>query len=277
MVYREIMPAKPLQPYINCFWSIEDVRDHELSDISFPDGCLEMIFNMGAPVWHASDHEHFKVNPRVELIGQMTQPFSIRSNGTRSMLGVRFYPHTAGCFIQENISVFNDEILDPVEVWGSGFSELSERVFNTPGLSAQVTAIENFLIERLPQVDSKYQMVDHAVKKILVKKDKSDLSSIIDDCGISARYLQKLFLEYVGISPKLFIKIIRFQKTFKYLTQQKSTLTAVAYECGYFDQSHFIRDFKLLSGTCPSEFLSERHPYNSFFLQESNRSYLFDY
>nr|WP_157494149.1 helix-turn-helix domain-containing protein [Fulvivirga imtechensis] len=256
---------------------IQDDGCHQLEDISFPDGCLEIIFNMGAPVFRATDHKHFVRNPSVELIGQMTQPFSIRSKGKRAMLGIRFYPHTAHYFIKEGMAVFNDEVLHPADLFGSDFLTLSDQVFNAPGMAKKVAILESFLITKLDSIGTKHQIIDHAVKNILTHKNRSDLNSILIDCGISARYLQKLFLQFVGISPKMFIKIIRFQNTFKYLMQQEPTLTSVAYDCGYFDQSHFIRDFKLLSGACPTRFLAENHPYNSFFLQESNRSYLFDY
>ena len=70
--------------------------------------------------------------------------------------------------------------------------------------------------------------------------------------GITSRYLQKIFLQHTGLTPKLYSKIARFQNSLQLIAKKNTSLTDIAYECGYFDQSHFIREFKSFTGFAPS-------------------------
>jgi AraC-like DNA-binding protein len=76
--------------------------------------------------------------------------------------------------------------------------------------------------------------------------------------GITSRYLQKLFVQYTGLTPKLYSKIHRFQNSLQLVIRNESPLTAIAYDCGYFDQSHFIREFKSFTGITPSGYMPDQ-------------------
>jgi AraC-like DNA-binding protein len=89
----------------------------------------------------------------------------------------------------------------------------------------------------------------------LNKEDFFDnIENVASRYGITSRYLQKLFLQYTGLTPKLYTKIHRFQSSLALVAQKEAPLTSIAYDCGYFDQSHFIRDFKAFTGTTPSDY-----------------------
>ncbi|HEX4851703.1 MAG TPA: helix-turn-helix domain-containing protein [Puia sp.] len=113
----------------------------------------------------------------------------------------------------------------------------------------------------------KEHIADYAVQYILNKKAESNLDQLIKDCNISNRYLQKVFVEKIGYSPKFFIRIVRFQQALHYLCAGKiGSLTALGYRAGYFDQAHFIREFKEFTGLAPSQFHPAKHPINQHFL-----------
>ena len=91
----------------------------------------------------------------------------------------------------------------------------------------------------------------------LKQKDFFDnIENVASRYGITSRYLQKLFLQYTGLTPKLYTKINRFQNSLRLVTQNNNSLTSIAYDCGYFDQSHFIREFKSFTGLTPSGYTS---------------------
>jgi transcriptional regulator GlxA family with amidase domain len=77
---------------------------------------------------------------------------------------------------------------------------------------------------------------------------------------ISSRYLRKLFLQYTGVTPKLYNKINRFQLSLQLVSESQSSLTSIAYDCGYADQSHFIRDFRSFTGFPPSAYSPQAYP-----------------
>jgi AraC-like DNA-binding protein len=78
--------------------------------------------------------------------------------------------------------------------------------------------------------------------------------------GISARYMQQLFVQYTGLSPKLYSQINRFQNSLQLVREGNDSLTSIAYECGYADQSHFIKEFKTFTGSTPSGYSIENSP-----------------
>ena len=92
-----------------------------------------------------------------------------------------------------------------------------------------------------------------------------NIENVANRYGITSRYLQKLFLQYTGLTPKLYSKINRFQNSLRLVIKKDISLTSIAYDCGYFDQSHFIRDFKSFTGLTPSDYSSENSPITSAF------------
>lgn len=88
------------------------------------------------------------------------------------------------------------------------------------------------------------------------------MAAVAAQCGISPRYLHRLFLASVGLSPAQFLKVVRLQRSVASLHGAPQSLTAVAYASGYFDQSHFIRDFKSFTGLTPSQYVPLDFPLN---------------
>ncbi|MCF3111735.1 helix-turn-helix transcriptional regulator [Niabella sp. CC-SYL272] len=103
-------------------------------------------------------------------------------------------------------------------------------------------------------------LLDGIIREFKREDFWNNIQNIAEKFGISSRYLQKLFVQHTGLSPKLYIQINRFQNSLKLLTQRNLPLTAIAYECGYFDQAHFIKAFKSFTGTTPSGFQAENSP-----------------
>ena len=278
-MYCELKPCPELIPFINCYWSIDAQANTTLTDYSFPDGCPEIIFNLDTQVQRFSANGRISINPSVELIGQMTQSYRLQTQGRNHIVGVRFYPHTLACFTPETISQFNDQTIAVQDVLGGQIQELTERIVEASTPEQWVNHLNSFFKSRLrKQTDTnRHKLTDFAVKKILAQKERTDLDGVVCASGVSHRYLQQCFQQRVGVSPKMLLKIIRFQKSFYYLNAKTHSLTAVAYECGYYDQAHFIRDFKALTGITPARYSLDQHPFNQHFLTSSNSSYLYNF
>ncbi|MVM35213.1 helix-turn-helix domain-containing protein [Spirosoma sp. HMF4905] len=278
-MYCEIKPCPELTPFINCYWSIDALANATLTDYSFPDGCPEIIFNLETQVKRFSIDGRVSMNPSVEFIGQMTQPYQIRTQGRNRIVGVRFYPHTVACFTKETIAQFNDQTIAVQDIWGTEILDVAVQIAEASTPTQWVTPLNAFFRSRLTnQIDSsRHKLTDFAVRQFLSQKDVTDLDAIVRASGLSHRYLQQCFHQRVGISPKMLLKIIRFQKTFQYLNAGAHSLTYVAYECGYYDQAHFIRDFNAFTGSTPARYSLQHHPFNQHFLVASNSSYLYNF
>jgi transcriptional regulator GlxA family with amidase domain len=84
------------------------------------------------------------------------------------------------------------------------------------------------------------------------------ITSLANDCNLSRRQFERAFKEYSGFSPKVFLNLVRFNSVIKAKTQANNSLTQIAIDCGYFDQSHFIHDFKTFSGYTPKEYFNQK-------------------
>src|SRR5688572_22311031 len=99
MKYKEILPTEKLRPYVKCYFMFESETSVELQDTVFPGGFMEIIFNVGDGIWKSSVNNKFYTTPPVELWGQLTRALPIQARGKNTMLGIRFFPHSAAYFL----------------------------------------------------------------------------------------------------------------------------------------------------------------------------------
>lgn len=263
MKYSEIQPCEQLKPYVKCYFVFESETEMEIEDTVFPSGHMEFIFNLGTGIWKSAVKDVFIKTPPVELWGQLTQPLAIQAMGKNQMLGVRFHSDSPGYFLKEEISEFNNQIADLRDLLGASVKQLHEQLLNIPSLKKKIELIENFLIRRM--MDSKKRsgkiaLVSHIMSDMKQRSFTDKVETVASRYDISPRYLQNLFLQSTGVTPKLFGKINRFQHSLGLINQKNNSLTNIAYEAGYFDQSHFIREFKSFTGVTPSSYSPEAFP-----------------
>ncbi|HVI45299.1 MAG TPA: helix-turn-helix transcriptional regulator [Chitinophaga sp.] len=263
MKYQEIAPGEQLRPYVKCYYIFESEANIELDDTVFPGSHMEIIFNLGEGIWQSSVNKVFYTTPQVELWGKLTQPLPVRASGKNVMLGVRFYAHSAAYFLQDELSQFNDQVSDLRDLLGEPVRTLHARLREVSQLSKRIALIETFLLDLLAQREGKARqlaMVEQIIREMQPDTNADKLEAIASRYNISSRYMRKLFLQYTGVSPKLYNKITRFKLSLQLITENQSSLTSIAYDCGYFDQSHFIRDFKSFAGLTPSDYSPESYP-----------------
>jgi AraC-like DNA-binding protein len=263
MPYNEIKPGKELRAYIKCYYIYRSETDVSFKDTVFPSGCVEIIFNLGTGKWQTATGDHFVTTPSIELWGQIIRPLTVRSIGKNTMLGIRFYPHAAAFFLNDKVDLFNDKVVDFGDVSGITAAMLHAKLMDTADWDIRIGLVEAYLVERLSLYRNKFRRIA-LVSQVLNELQREDFFDNIDNVatryGITSRYLQKLFLQYTGLTPKLYSKINRFQNSLTLVTKKDISLTAVAHTCGYFDQSHFIREFKSFTGLTPSSYSINSSP-----------------
>lgn len=263
MKYREIIPGERLRPYVRCYYTFESDMNIELDDTVFPGGDMEIIFNMGEGIWQSSVNDQFHTTPPIELWGKLTQPLPIKSVGKNKMFGIRFYAHSAAYFLNENAWALNNQVSDLRDLLGASVGRLHERLRETQELNKRIGLVEDFLISRFTSKESRISnigLIGAVAKEMQAHSEPDNIKAVASRYHISTRYLNKLFLQYTGVTPKLYNKISRFQHSLQLIAKNKYSLTSIAYECGYFDQSHFIKDFKFFTGVTPSAYSPELYP-----------------
>jgi AraC-like DNA-binding protein len=270
MEFKYFLPSEILKPYIRHYYIFESNQDVEFEDTVFPSGDMEVIFNLGEGSWESEVENKFYKTPPIELWGQITKPLAIKSKGRHTMLGIKFFTHSAAYFFNDGIGVFNDQILNLADVIGSLAKTLHAQLLDTKDQYKRIELMELFLLKRLIGSEKRSFTIDkvaHILTSIKKNPAESNLGNIAVKHGITPRYLHKLIYQHTGLSPTSFHKINRFQYSLKLITKNEQPFTAIAYDSGYFDQSHFIRDFKSFTGVTPSSYLQNITPVNQLLQQ----------
>ena len=255
-------PCLPLQNYIESFHVVENTGNQTIRHQQrvTPNGCFEINFNLGAKIYRRESNGKNQLHPEFCIGSRVTKQYFLSRKGDIKILGIRFYPWGITPFLKIKASEISDNIFSLEEVFGNEIKTLQEQVLNANSISDAICAIEAHLIKKMYDIDKDDKIVTDAIKTIYTSKGHIGLQSLLLRYNISERRLQQRFQSAVGMNPKLYSRLVRFQNSLNQLKNCEMSLTTVTYLCNYFDQAHFIRDFKYFSGITPKKYLQEKHP-----------------
>jgi len=248
MQYRELKPGGAMARFVKTFWMLEDSSPNGDEQRIVPDGRPELIFNLGAPFESCKDGAWTR-QPQSFLAGQITRPLLLRSAGAAHILGVRFHPHGASDLLGMPLTEFTDQVV-PLE----DFSPDLHRTLQRLGELEKGDPLEAIagLLAQLCQHEDDDRRMKSAVAQFESSAGLAEVREVASKVGMSPRQLQRCFRERVGISPKLFPRMQRFQRVFQAMEPGPAGWVEVAVDCGYYDQAHLIRDFREFAGKPPT-------------------------
>lgn len=267
MRYLESQPSAPLKAFVKCYWSLEYANAFAGDpEPVVPDGSMEIIFNLSDRFRRLHDDGSIETQPSSLVAGQMRTPVSIGPSGNVCLLGVRFKTAGAYPFFSFSLNELTDRIESLESVWGREARLIEGRIFDADGFSERVLIIEDFLLRRLARGSKPDQLLNVATTTILSQHGTSPIGSVIRELGTTERSLERRFREKIGLSPKMFSRIARFQRALRILEENnRADPLDTAFELGYFDQSHMINEFRQFSGSSPAAFLQNSHNLTGFF------------
>jgi len=252
MKYEQLPPPDHLKNYIRYFWILEhDGKTQSLNTLApLADGCPGIIFQHSSEgIFYDPSDKHL---PEIFLYGQTITPTDFKVTGKFKTSGVCFHPYALKSIFGFNASELTDSCMDLTLV----MNHLREPLLNAITFTDQIAIFSNSIHQ---QIRSKnYQIdpaVEYALKQIVRSKGNVPLKNLHREIKVSERGFQRRFDQQVGISPKLFSRVCRFQASLAQLkSSQYINLSDVAFDNGYADQSHFIRNFKQFAGFSPYQF-----------------------
>lgn len=261
MLYSEISPSLHLSEFVKCFWSIEDSADTGGdSEPVVPDGCLEIVFNLADRFERIHGADNIETQPVTIVAGQMRRSVLIRPTGLISLFGIRFHHAGAFPFFKFSLSELIDRIEDIDSIWGADGREIEERICQAETFAERVAIIETIFTALLissKKVDSSIIEVAQLIVRLNGAIPVRRVAKLI---GVSERRLEREFKQKIGLSPKRFSRIIRFQKLLKSLEGSGSQgLLDKALAFGYYDQAHMVHEFKEFAGKSPTTFIDDAH------------------
>lgn len=268
MNFRLIKPRVALSAFVRHYWFLEMEAGEGLGVAQrvVPNGYVELTFHFADKLRKVKTTE--ELQPNIIISGQKTGFFDVIPTGKTSMLSVQFFPHSAGLFFDIPINELADETIDLREIAGWAADELEDRLCYCDGIDNKVALIEQFLEARLSERNIyDQQRIAHNIALINTFNGQLTVDELAADACLSRKQHERVFKKMVGLSPKQFLKVIRFQYALLAHQQHSNeSMTELAYRCGYYDQSHMISDFRELSGITPGQYFNDcETPYSDYF------------
>jgi AraC-like DNA-binding protein len=189
------------------------------------------------------------------IYGVMTGRFAQRLTDEGQVFGVKFKPGAVYPFIKTPISQLTDKSLRLEEVFAIDSRALETMVLSLNDEGKMIALMEDFLRAKLPECDENVVLIKQIVDFIVAHRDITKVDDVVSRLNLNKRTLQRLFNQYVGVSPKWVIKRYRLHEAAEQLAAGEVVdWPKMALELGYFDQAHFIKDFKNLVGKTPAEY-----------------------
>lgn len=256
MNYQQYDAAEELQPFIKCYWSLEApaLAEAEKQRI-VPDGCMEMIFHFGDLYQQFFEDGTHITQPRCFVFGQITSPLEIAPTGVSGIVAARFHPDGFIPFSLFPVQQMENKAIALNQLFGDDAMPLEQAVLNAATNEERIQIISQFLLSRLQSAEVRDRITKLSIDALIQSNGQLNVNELAEQLQINRRKLERKFSSAIGLSPKQLSKMIRLQTTLKMMEQKQFTsLTSLAYENGYYDQAHFVKDFKEFTGVSPKEF-----------------------
>jgi AraC-like DNA-binding protein len=267
MDYKEYHPCSELAKNVKCFWSIEDQTSPRSvgREKIFPDGCTELLFHYGDLFRKYDERGGSHIQDRCFIHGQLQKYIEVEPTGKIGIFSARFHPGGLQSFIPLPVSDLTHQTFSLIKVWGDAGKLLEKSILNAADNTERQRILEAFLLARRNAGRDSAIAVE-LVDAILETDGNVSIEELSARLHIGKRQLIRVFISCVGIKPKMLARIIRFNKVLKLIEQgDLSNFTAIAFEGGFYDQAHFIKDFKEITGLNPKSYFSENLEMAKFF------------
>lgn len=258
MNYHTFQPHPDLEALVKCYWTLEVPAEADAArQRIIPDGCIEMAFILGEDVKRFTTETNFIIQPRAMVLGQITSPFFIQPAGYVNTFAIRFYPYGFANFVTTPLKELTDKETPLECLFGHQIAnELELKIIRARDTRERIDIIEDFLLRTLNSRITIDRIVKTTIDTLLSTNGNLSINNIVKGSKGMRRQLERNFSRQIGISPKQLGKVIRLQTALKMLLIEKpEKLTEIAYASDFYDQAHFIRDFKEFTGTTPTAFI----------------------
>lgn len=249
----QFLPSTALAPYIKNYTVVTIDSDLD-NEVFYPSGYVDLVIRIcGAAATIINGRK--KDTPAIELLGHLTLPTRLSVAKDTVVLIARIYPYAAALFFENPIAEFTNYATDLSDVSTTVTNELYDQLMHAPSNTEKIKVLDSYLLEQLAKQEKKIRRVA-AIRELcnhFAADESFDLPVLAKEMGMSERYIQQLYMANVGISPVSFAAVTRFNKSLHLIRTTQASLTAIAYDCGYYDQAYFIHSFKKLTGITPSQ------------------------
>lgn len=261
MRYDRFQPCESLKDIVKEFWIFEDESQEIQTQKIIPDGYSEIVIQYGDP-YEVNLAGSWERQSSLLFSSQIRKFFFLRNSGTSGMIGIKLHPISFYELFGVDISGLTDQIVPLKNVINA--DPLEKLIM--PGVQAEekIKHLEHWLISQNKTTEP---MIRNAVDLTLETKGNIAIETLAEVQNVSSRQLERKFKKMIGLPPKFYSRIIRFGTIFKLMESGDESWVRIALQSGYFDQSHFIKNFKEFTGEDPSNYGFDETNLANFFLK----------
>ena len=254
MFYKKYLPQESLRNYVECFYIWEGCPQQPILIESPPSALCAIVFNYKEP-YRVTNLKYKSQKVPVNFVcGQEISNYTLHIHGEIGLIGIVMRPTTLYQILGLSMYAFTNERIALEEVLD--VHSLIQFVVRTRGQGEKISALEAFVIDKLEKSSYGTPEITIAANDIFEKKGMCKIPELIASSFMSRRTFERKFLEEVGVSPKLYARIRRFGYTCSLMAGNRDAdMMKALHRGGYYDQSHFIKDFKYFSGRTPGQYL----------------------
>lgn len=253
------IPAPPLDAFVECLWLFVSPPRVFAKERMMPSGAGTLIVNLledEVRSYHGDDLQVVQRLPGGALTAAQSRSFVIDTLEQTNVMGVEFHPGGTWPFFGPAAEELVNQHVSLKDLWGGHAESLRARLLAAPTLRAKFSILEHALLElavRPIQIDA---CVAHAVQALSRSPQIQTIAALGQRMSMSARKFSRLFTQQVGLKPKTFARVQRFNRVLAQIgLGREIDWASVVSQCGYYDQAHFIKDFRAFSGFTPTEYV----------------------
>ena len=265
--YEELVPPVALAGHVRCIWRLRAPASAGVPpEPIVPDGCVELVLNLGDPFIRHTEPGASHVQPLRLITGQITRAVTIAPSGRTDLWGVRFHPWAAAAFLGVHGTELRDRMVALDDVSRALHGRL-DAVIDARSDDERRRALLTALTAHARSARASDPLLRGLVSAIAGELEPLSVRELARRGGLGTRRLQALFAERVGMSPKMLMRIERFQRALR-IARERADLpwSAVAMEAGYYDQPHLNHDCLAIAGCAPSALVAKDPGLTEIFL-----------
>lgn len=257
------LPAPPLAAYVEAFSFYEGDAPLHARERCLPNGQVALVINLGHDTLRVSSRQHgnqFQHFHGGVLHGAFSEFSVIDTTTLVTTMSVCFKPGGARPFLPLPATELTNQIVDLATLWGSTTAtNLREQLLTARTPENKAHILEHFLLKHAAWEQTRHPAITFALAQFQAEQERHSIAEVTAQLGMSPKHFSHLFGEAVGLTPKVFCRVLRFQEVLLSIKQGQPVHWAdLATACGYFDQPHFIHDFQSFTGLTPSAYLTQR-------------------
>jgi AraC-like DNA-binding protein len=260
------IPRPPLGRFLELFWHCDGAAAPAGVERILPTGGTQVIFNLrDTPFQFGVTNDPTRLTRhRGPLLCGPRSTFSLVAGaGQAATVGIVFKPGGTGSFFAPPAGELHNQHLPLADLWGAAANELHDRLLNARSARARFGILEDALLRQLRRQTDHLPAVQYALQAFAVVPQNHSIAEVAEELGLSPRWFIQIFRDHVGLTPKVHCRLRRFQAVIQRISgPEPPDWAELALQSGYFDQAHFIRDFRSFSGLTPTAYRNCRagHP-----------------